>query len=129
MPCSGVHPTPARRPWADDIGFHLLNPAFPLAPAPPKQYTAIPLAVGVVERYVGTYELAPQFRIVVTREGDALFAQATGQRRIRLWPHSATEFFIREVDVRITFARDADGETPSLVLHQSGRDMPGRKVA
>jgi CubicO group peptidase (beta-lactamase class C family) len=115
---------------ADDIGFHLLNPAFPLtpAPAPRKQYTAIRLAAEVLERYVGTYELAPQFQIVVTREGDALFAQPTGQGRIRLWPHAETEFFIREVDAQVSFVRDAGGKTPSLVLHQGGRDVPGKKV-
>jgi CubicO group peptidase (beta-lactamase class C family) len=115
---------------ADDIGFHLLNPAFPLtpAPAPRKQYTAIPLAAEVLERYVGTYELAPQFQIVVTREGDALFAQPTGQGKIRLWPHAETDFFIREVDAQISFVRDAEGKTSSLVLHQGGRDVPGRKV-
>lgn len=115
---------------ADDVGFHLLNPAFPLAPAPAprKQYTAIPLAAEVLERYVGTYELAPQFRIVVTREGDELFAQPTDQGKIRLWPYAETEFFIREVDARITFVRDAEGRTPGLVLHQGGRDVPGRRV-
>jgi serine-type D-Ala-D-Ala carboxypeptidase/endopeptidase len=115
---------------ADDIGFHLLNPAFPLAPAPAprKQYTAIALPAEVLERYVGSYELAPQFQIVVTREGDGLFAQPTGQGKVRLWPHTELEFFLREVDAQITFVRDADGRTLSLVLHQGGRDVPGRKV-
>ncbi|CAA9305058.1 MAG: Beta-lactamase class C-like and penicillin binding proteins (PBPs) superfamily [uncultured Gemmatimonadetes bacterium] len=116
---------------ADDIGFHLLNPAFPLtpAPAPRKEYTAIPLAAQVLEHYVGTYELAPQFRIVVTREGDALFAQATGQGKHRIWPYAETEFFLREVDAQIGFVRDTQGKVVRLVLHQGGRDMPGRKVS
>lgn len=115
---------------ADDIGFHLLNPALPLAPAPaPRtQFTAITLPAEVLERYVGTYELAPQFRIVVTREGDGLFAQPTGQGKVRLWPRTETEFFLREVDAQITFVRDPAAGTFSLVLHQGGNDVPGRKV-
>lgn len=116
---------------ADDLGFHLLDPAFPLAqaPAPRKEYTAIPLAAPILERYVGTYELAPQFRIVVTREGDGLFAQATGQGKYRLWPYAETEFFYREVDAQIGFVRDTTGKVTGLVLHQGGRDMPGRKTS
>ncbi|HTK55004.1 MAG TPA: serine hydrolase domain-containing protein, partial [Gemmatimonadaceae bacterium] len=41
---------------ADDIGFHILDPALPLAPkpAPPKQRTAIELKPDVLARYVGT---------------------------------------------------------------------------
>ncbi|HEX8830069.1 MAG TPA: DUF3471 domain-containing protein, partial [Longimicrobium sp.] len=118
-------------PGADDLGFHLLNPALPLAPAPAprKEYTAIPLAAQVLERYVGTYELAPQFQLVVTREGDALFAQATGQDKLRLWPYAETEFFYREVDAQIGFVRGTDGKVAGLVLHQGGRDVPGRKVS
>jgi hypothetical protein len=116
---------------ADDIGFHLLNPALPLAPAPTprKEHTAIPLAAQILERYVGTYELAPQFQIVVTREGDALFAQATAQGKLRLWPYAETEFFYREVDAQIGFVRDPDGTVSGLVLHQGGRHVPGRKVS
>jgi CubicO group peptidase (beta-lactamase class C family) len=115
---------------ADDVGFHLLNPAFPLAPAPAprKEYTAIPLAPQILEHYVGTYELAPQFQIVVSREGDALFAQATGQGKLRLWPYAETEFFFREVDAQIGFVRDTQGKVAGLVLHQGGQDVPGRKV-
>lgn len=115
---------------ADDVGFHLLNPALPLVPgpAPRKEYTAISLPAEALQRFVGIYQLAPQFRIVVTREGDALFAQATGQQRIRLWPHAEAEFFIREVDAQVTFVRDGEGRTASLVLHQGGTDVPGNKV-
>lgn len=84
---------------ADDIGFHLLRPALPLAlkAAPPKQRSAIELSPDVLERYVGRYEFAPTFAIDVTREGSQLFGQATGQSRFQLWPEAETEFFLKEV--------------------------------
>jgi serine-type D-Ala-D-Ala carboxypeptidase/endopeptidase len=110
---------------ADDIALHLLNPALPLAPP---ARVAIEVPPAVLARYVGTYELAPQFSIEVTLVDGSLRAQPTGQPVIRLWPESETEFFIREVDAQITFQVDPDGTVSGLVLHQSGRDMPGRKV-
>ena len=115
---------------ADDIGFHLLNSSLPLAPAPApvKQRTAIELGESVLQRYVGTYEFAPQFSIEVTREGNTLWGQATQQPRFRLWPETATDFFLKEVDAQITFVVDATGAATGMVLHQNGRNPEARKV-
>ena len=115
---------------ADDIGFHLLDAALPLAPPPPprRTFTEISLPAELLERYVGIYELGPELRIEVTRSGDALFGQPTGQPRVRLWPYAETEFFVREVDAQVSFVRDAAGTVTGLVLHQGGRDVPGRRV-
>ena len=115
---------------ADDIGMHLLVPRLPLAPKPEaaKQRTAIELKAEAVAPYVGTYEVTPQFAFVVTLSGDALSLQATGQGVIRLWPETATDFFIKEVDAQVTFVRDAQGVVTSLVLHQGGQNVPARKV-
>ncbi|MEK6372462.1 MAG: serine hydrolase [Acidobacteriota bacterium] len=78
-----------------------------------------------LDKYVGTYELAPSFSIVVTREGDTLFGQATGQPKFEMAADSPTEFHLLLVPAKITFA--ADGS--SLTLHQGGRDVPGKRVA
>jgi CubicO group peptidase (beta-lactamase class C family) len=77
-----------------------------------------------LDKYVGTYELAPGFNIVVTREGEKLYGQATGQNKFELVADSATEFHLTVVPAKITFA--ADGS--SLTLHQGGRDMPGKRI-
>lgn len=115
---------------ADDIGMHLLDPSVPLAPKPepPKERTAIALPATVMARYVGTYQLALDFAIAVTLRGDTLYAQATGQGALRLWPESEADFFYKEVDAQITFVRDAQGAATSLVLHQNGRDQNAPKV-
>ena len=105
----------------DDLGFHLLDETFPLQ-APPPRRTEIALDSLVVARYVGDYELAPTFRITVTREGAQLFVQATAQARLPIFAESDSTFFLKVVDAQITFR--ADG----LVLHQNGQHLPGRKV-
>ncbi len=115
---------------ADDIGLHLLRPEISLAPppAPRQQYTAIDVPQDVLIRYVGTYELTPQFHIEVTLDGNALWEQATSQQRLRLWPYSRQDFFIKEVDAQLTFETDASGAVVRMVLHQNGRDVSGTKV-
>jgi CubicO group peptidase (beta-lactamase class C family) len=115
---------------ADDIGMHLLSPSIPLAPkpAPVKQRTAITLPASTLARYVGTYQLAPNFAIEVTADGDALYGQPTGQQKFRLWPETEVDFFIREVDAQLTFIRDDGGTVSGLILHQGGQNMPARKV-
>lgn len=118
----------------DDIGFHLLDPTMPVRhPRPaaaarnPRQ--EVPVDAAVLERYVGRYELAPELVIEVTREGDALFAQATGQQRFRLYAASPTRFFLREVEAEVGFTVDAAGAVTGLVLYQGGRETPGRRIA
>ncbi len=115
---------------ADDIGLHLLNPVIPLVPKPSpiKQRTAIEMPAAALARYVGTYSLAPNFDLVITAEGDGLYMQPTGQSRLRLWPESDTDFFIKEVDVQVTFEKNPAGFVSSLILHQNGRSLPAAKT-
>jgi Beta-lactamase class C and other penicillin binding proteins len=114
---------------ADDIGMHLLVPAVPLAPKPPpmKQRVAIDVGADVLAAYVGTYQLAPTFAIVVTLKDGALYGQPTDQPAFRLWPETDHDFFLKEVDAQVTFVREG-GAVTALVLHQGGRDMRGAKV-
>ena len=85
------------------------------------------MSAEILERYVGDYQLAPNFVITVTLEDAALFAQATGQPNIPIFPESETEFFYKVVDAQITFAMDDSGAVTQLILHQNGADMPAPK--
>ena len=115
----------------DDIGFHLLAPSLPLRPPVLPSWvgkTPVALPAATLDRYVGEYELAPTFRITVTRQGDGLVAQATGQPSFPLFAESERAFYLTAVDARISFQVDAEGKTTGLVLHQNGRDQPAAKV-
>ena len=115
---------------ADDIGLHLINPELPLAPAPAPIAERIEVAVAedILETYVGEYELAPTFVIVVTLEGGALFMQATAQPRFPVFAESETKFFLRVVDAQVSFTKDDSGVVTGLILHQSGVDQTAPKV-
>lgn len=107
----------------DDIGVHLLDPQSPLRPSP----RAVAVAPGVLDRYVGRYALSPTFAIDVTRDGTALFIQATGQSKLRILPASDREFFLTAVDARITFVQAGDSAASALILHQNGVDQTARR--
>ena len=104
----------------DDIGFHVLTAAAPLATV----RVAIALPPDSLDAYVGTYQLAPTFALSIRRDGDGLVAQATGQGAAAIYAWARDEFFLKVVDAQISFVRDATGKVASLVLHQGGRDQP-----
>lgn len=81
-----------------------------------------------LQAYVGSYQLAPAFSIVITRQGDKLFGQATGQPKFELFPESKTKFYLKVVDAQVTFVSNLQGQVEQLVLHQNGRDMPGKRL-
>ena len=76
---------------------------------------------------MGTYEISPDFSIVITLEGDHLEAQATNQRKNPIFAESETMFFYKVVDAQIEFVKNDKGEVTNLVLHQGGRDMKGMR--
>ena len=86
------------------------------------------VAPEILQTFVGKYQLAPSFIITITRDGEKLMAQATGQQGFEIFPMSETKFFYKVVDAQITFNLNEAGEVESLMLHQGGRNVPGRKV-
>jgi CubicO group peptidase (beta-lactamase class C family) len=112
----------------DDIGFHLLDTSLPLAGAPVKQRTAIPVDPKILEGYVGRYQLTPTFVITISRDDDRLYEQATGQPKIQIFAEREKEFFLKVVDAQITFKTDAQGRATELILHQGGIDQRAPRV-
>lgn len=111
----------------DDIGLHLLDSTLPLLPAT-KPHIEVSVDPALYDRYAGRYAIEPEFILTVTRRGDRLFVQATGQDDFEVFPETPTGFFYRIVDAQLTFDLDAAGQARSLTLHQNGQDMPGPRL-
>jgi CubicO group peptidase (beta-lactamase class C family) len=93
----------------------------------PSERKEITVAPGILQKYVGTYELTPTFSIVTTLENGQLMAQATNQPKFPLFAESETKFFLKVVDAQVEFFKGDKGEVTHLMLHQGGRDMTGTK--
>ncbi len=72
---------------------------------------------------VGTYDLAPQIKIMVTLDGTQLMTQLSGQPKIPVFADSERSFFVKVVDAQLTFEKDERGAVTAVVLHQGGRDQ------
>lgn len=79
----------------------------------------------VLARYVGTYQLDPNFSIAFTLEGDQLMTQATNQPKFPIYPESQTKFFLKVADAEVEFFSDNKGQVSYLILHQGGQDHKG----
>ena len=83
---------------------------------------------GVFDSYVGEYQFRPDFTLTVAREGNRLFAQATGQGRFEVFAESETKFFAKVAPITILFAKGADGKVTHLDLTQAGGTQPAKKI-
>jgi hypothetical protein len=108
---------------ADDLGFHMLDPTFPLE----EIQTVAKVDAAVLEAHTGSYVLIPGVEIAVAREGDGLTIQVTGQPAYSLFAASETEFFMKVVPIKIVFERDDAGNTTTLVLHQGGAEQRAQR--
>ncbi len=82
----------------------------------------------VFDAYAGEYELAPNFILTITREGDKLMGQATGQGKIELEPVSETQFTVSAIRANVSFEKDAGGKVTGLILVQGGRTTNAKKI-
>jgi bla regulator protein BlaR1 len=129
---------PARRWRISAAALGCLSLALVAAAAevgPPDETTSSDAAVAtnldsvVLDRYTGSYQLTPNAVLTMTREGDRLFAQLTGQPKAEIFAKSEREFFYKIVDAQISFESDRQGGIATgLVLHQNGANMPAPRI-
>ena len=118
----------------DDIGMHLLDrntmvlpPGSPVL-QPPSEHAEIEVDPGTYDAFVGQYRFAPTVLMTITREGDRLMAQLTGQGAAEIFPEAERGFFYKVVDAQITFQTDEQGRVNGLTLHQNGVDQVAVKL-
>ena len=93
----------------------------------PSERERVEMSAEQLDEYLGTFALAPTFKIEITREGEQLMAQATGQERFPVYPSGDDIFYFEVVEAELHFTRDDAGAISGLVLHQGGREMPATK--
>ncbi len=113
----------------DDIGRHLLDASYPLEKVEPvKEHKEITVDPKSFDNYLGSYQLAPNAIITISRDGDQMFVQLTGQPKFQLFPEGERRFFLKVVDAQLTFNTDAQGKAMEAILHQNGRDQTAKRI-
>jgi CubicO group peptidase (beta-lactamase class C family) len=82
----------------------------------------------VLQSYTGQYALSPEFIITVFKQGNVLYAQATGQISFEIIPETPTKFFPRVFKAYLDFTKDENGKVNALILTQNGGRTEGKKI-
>jgi D-alanyl-D-alanine-carboxypeptidase/D-alanyl-D-alanine-endopeptidase len=96
--------------------------------APPKVRTAISLTSEQLDRCVGRYELAPNYVLTITREGERLLGELPGQGISELFAESQSEFFLKTADMQFTFDIAEPGPARAVTGHQGGHDVLAKRL-
>lgn len=94
----------------------------------PPERTAIKLDPLIYDAYVGQYELAPGFVITISKEGDKLMTQGTGQPKFELLAESQIAFFIKDFSALFIFLRGDKGEVTQLITIQDARIIAAKRI-
>jgi CubicO group peptidase (beta-lactamase class C family) len=114
----------AHVPVSDDLGAIALGDPYDM-PVDRKEAKVDPK---VFDAYVGEYDFRPKVVLTITKQNDALYAQATGQNRFQLLPASETRFFAKADELMVEFVKDAKGAVTELNFHQHGRDVKAKRL-
>jgi len=93
-----------------------------------QQPTIIDLDPKIYDAYAGQYEIAADQLVTITREGNKLFAELSGQPRAELFPTSPTRFIVKVADAEINFIKDTQERITHLILRLSGKEMRAKKI-
>lgn len=109
---------------AKDIMNLLYNKPYKL----PEIIKEVTLSHEILNKYIGSYQIAPQVLVAITIENGQLFGQATGQNKILLTAQKEDYFFIKGADVQIEFRKDSSGAVSELLLTDGGKEIFAKKI-
>jgi hypothetical protein len=88
----------------------------------------------ILESYVGRYKLPADegepIVVIITREGDKIFAGTKDQEKQELYPVSDTDFvFVNsDMDVKMTFVKDDNGKATKLKAEAQGKTYTAERI-
>jgi hypothetical protein len=88
----------------------------------------VKLAPEALDRCTGRFALSPTQVFTVTREGDVLFGEPTGQEKLPFEAESETRFRIPDAGATIDFEMGPDGRARRIILHEGDNDEPGDRL-
>jgi len=66
--------------------------------------------------------------LTVTRDGDQIYAQLTGQPKFDIYPKSSTDYYWKIADAQVTFVKDSSGRITKAIHHQNGGTIEATKI-
>jgi hypothetical protein len=95
---------------------------------PVKQRKAITLDTKTLDTIVGVYKISKDESRTVTREGNQLYTQRTGSRKLPVFAESETGFFYKNSFSHFTIVKDKNGKVIKMVMHRHTGDEEAVKI-
>jgi hypothetical protein len=77
----------------------------------------------IYDKYAGTYEVNPKAAFTVTREGDRLMGQYSGDQKFELLPASRSNFFTHGDNAAYVFVWDRSGRVVGHIYRAEGVEI------
>jgi CubicO group peptidase (beta-lactamase class C family) len=110
---------------ADNIGKYLL---WQKMGSQPSFFSDTSVSSVDLTEFEGRYDYGNAMVLIVTAEGNELYAQMTGQARFRIFPRGNDEFYWKVVDARIRFLRNEAGDITGAIHFQGGGEIKVRRL-
>ena len=96
----------------------------------PAERVAAKVDPKIYDPYAGQYEMAHDYVITITREGDKLMDADPGiKKKLELLPESETSFFIKGIAGQTVFVRDEKGQVTHVIFRSpDGQEIKAKKI-
>ena len=78
--------------------------------------------------YEGIYRMDDGTTFIISTSDNRLFIQQPGARPVELHPKSTTEYFLKGINLEVSFSPDENGTISKLVCHQNGHQGSARRL-
>ncbi|HIC18198.1 TPA: DUF3471 domain-containing protein, partial [Candidatus Poribacteria bacterium] len=85
-----------------------------------EQKSVVQIDTATYGDYVGEYDYGHGAILTITKEGNRLLAQMTGQPKFEIFPQSETEFFWKVANAQVTFVKNDKGNVNKIIHYQAG---------
>jgi predicted alpha/beta superfamily hydrolase len=89
---------------------------------------SLTLAPGILDQYLGKYQVAPQFTVEIVKDGANLLILAPGDTRIPLYAESDTNFYVKGTYLFVRFKKNEAGKVSGFEMEQYNGTNFAKKI-
>ncbi|MGL4491067.1 MAG: hypothetical protein ACRCU5_16630, partial [Rhizobiaceae bacterium] len=91
--------------------------------------TEITLDASTLDDYPSHYRMDDGTIVTIEPGKNSIEISLTGQPFVPLYPEARDKFFAKQMPLQFTFERNASDAITGLVLHQSGLEIPAKRIS
>jgi CubicO group peptidase (beta-lactamase class C family) len=107
------------------LGIPEEKPAHPPAPV---TYPVAQVDPAIYAGFAGKYCVNDGAVMPIITQDNRLYVQPPGAPLLELFPKSTTEYFLKVVNVQVSFFPSESGQATKLIWHQNGHDIPAERL-